>query len=276
MRGLVLGGGGITGIAWETGLLAGLTEAGVDFTVADVVVGTSAGAVVGAQMLSGSPIGELYAAQLADPTSEERGFHLGVGFFVRFLGAAALPGNEQQVSRRLGRVALRTRTEQESESLADFDKRLGGRGWPQGRLLVAAVDAETGEIRQFDQESGVPLVDAVAASCAVPTVAPPITIGGRRYIDAGMRSQANADLATGCDRVVVLAPFPFAIRRRQCISVQLATLGPGVRAAVVSPDRVARRAIGRNALDPPRRPAAARAGFAQAASVAQQVKAAWT
>lgn len=279
MRGLVLGGGGITGIAWETGLLAGLAVAGVDLAGADLVVGTSAGSVVGAQILSGAPIRELYDAQLADPESEGQGFHLGLSFIlgeVRWVAAAMIPGTERQSARRLGRAALRARTEPELQWVADFEKLVGARAWPEGRLLVAAVDAETGELRQFDGQSGVPLVDAVAASCAVPTVAPPITIGGRRYVDGGVRSSANADLATGCDRVVVIAPITFALRRRQRISVQLAALGPAVRAAVVSPDRAAQRAIGSNVMDPARRPAAARAGFAQAAMVAAQVAAAWT
>ena len=257
MRGLVLGGGGITGIAWETGLIAGLAGAGIDLTSADVVVGTSAGAVVGAHILSGSRIGELCEEQLADPTSEERGFHLGLGFFLRVLVASVLPGSERDASRRLGRAALRARTESESEWLADFDKRVGGGSWPNGRLVVAAIDAETGELRQFDERSGVPLVDAVAANCAVPTMAPPITIGGRRYIDAGVRSQANADLATGCDRVVVVAPFPFAVRRRQRIAMQLASLGPGVRTVVVSPtarrDRRSDETPWTRRDDPPRR-----------------------
>jgi len=70
---------------------------------------------------------------------------------------------------------------------------------------VTAVDAATGEFRTFDRDSGVPLVQAVAASCAVPGVYPPVTIGGRRYVDGGMRSAANVDLAAGVERVVVLA-----------------------------------------------------------------------
>src|SRR5215203_1575582 len=69
-RALVLGGGGVTGVAWEIGVLAGLAEAGVDLTGADLVVGTSAGSVVGAQVTSGAGIEELYARQLEPPASE--------------------------------------------------------------------------------------------------------------------------------------------------------------------------------------------------------------
>jgi NTE family protein len=118
-------------------------------------------------------------------------------------------------------------------------------------------------------------VDAVAASCAVPMVWPPMTISGRRYIDGGVRSGANADLATGCGRVVVLTPTTGSLRRSGRISNQLETLGPKVHSAVISPDNEARTAMGRNALDPAFRAASARAGRAQAASVRDQVAVVW-
>jgi NTE family protein len=120
------------------------------------------------------------------------------------------------------------------------------------------------------------LVDAVAASCAVPLVWPPVSIEGRRYIDGGIRSAANADLASGCERVVVLAPITAAIRRRTRIAQQLAALGADVRSVVITPDKQARKAIGSNLLDPARRAAAARAGHDQAGSVADAVQAVWS
>src|SRR6478752_1454482 len=170
---LVLGGGGITGIAWELGLLAGLAEAGVDLSSADLVVGTSAGSVVGAQLTSGD-----------HPA------------FRRRIGALALAAEKAG------------RTPSEQERLDVIGARLISPEWPERPFAVTAVDAETGEFRTFDRSSGVPLVSAVAASCAVPGVYPPVSIGGRRYIDGGMRSAANADLAKGYDRLVVLAPIP--------------------------------------------------------------------
>jgi NTE family protein len=138
------------------------------------------------------------------------------------------------------------------------------------------VDAETGEAQVFDRDSGVPLLDAVAASCAVPMVWPPITINGHRYIDGGVRSATNADLAAGCDRVVVLAPVDFAVRRSRRIDTQLASVGPSVRSIVVRPDTQSRRAIGTNVLDPARREPSARAGRLQAASVLDAVAAVWS
>jgi NTE family protein len=273
-RGLVLGGGGITGIAWEIGVVAGLTEAGIDLSSSDVVVGTSAGSVVGAQLLSGIPIEDVYEEQLRDATGE-RADRIGLGVIARLLAASLWTRHPERGRVRLGRAALSARTGSESEWRARFEPELASRTWPEQRLLITAVDAESGKSQVFERDSGVPLLDAVAASCAVPIVFPPVTINGRRYMDGGVRSLANADLATGCDRVVVLAPVTAALRRAGRISRQLASLGPGVRSLAVSPDAEARRAIGRNVLDPARRAAAARAGRAQAARVAGSVRTVW-
>jgi NTE family protein len=273
-RALVLGGGGVTGIAWEIGMVAGLTEAGIDLASADLVVGTSAGSVVGAELLSGVPVEDVYEGQLRDPTGE-RADRIGLTAIARLLAASLWTRDPRRARARLGRAALAARTEPESEWRARFESGLSGRAWPERRLLLTAVDADSGEARVFERDSGVPLVDAVAASCAVPLVFPPVTIDGRRYMDGGVRSLANADLATGCDRVLVLAPVTAALRRAGRIGRQLASLGPDVRSLAVSPDTAARRAIGRNVLDPARRAAAARAGRAQAARVARAVAAAW-
>lgn len=274
-RALVLGGGGVTGIAWETGILAGLAQAGVDLTSADVVVGTSAGSVVGAQILSGIALEDLYAEQLKDATGEIPA-KIGMGVMARFVIGALWPGDERRGSASIGHAALKARTVPESVRRAVFEERLPSRVWPERRLIITAVDAETGEARAFDRDSGVPLLDAVAASCAVPMVWPPITINGHRYIDGGVRSATNADLAAGCDRVVVLAPVNFGLRRSRRIDNQLASLGASVRSIVISPDAQSRRAIGSNVLDPAHREASARAGRRQAASVSDAVAATWS
>ena len=273
-RALVLGGGGITGIAWEIGLIAGLHEKGIDLTSADVVVGTSAGSVVGAQVLSGAPIEDLYNEQLADP-SREIAARMGWPALLRFAMAGIWPGDPRRGRARLGRASMAARTVPESERRAVIESRLRSRTWPDRRLLITAVDAETGESKVFDRDSGVGLASAVAASCAVPNVWPPITIDGHRYIDGGVRSITNADLAAGCDRVVVVAPVTAAFRPSNRISRQLAALGDGVSSIVISPDREARKAIGTNVLDPARRPASARAGRSQASVVTEQVRPVW-
>ena len=274
-RALVLGGGGVTGIGWMTGLLAGLAEAGVDLTEADLVVGTSAGSVVGAQILSGPTLDDLYAAQLKDAIGEVAA-KMGARALFGFVVNAMWPGDERAGRARLGRAAMKARTVPEAQRRAIIEGRLPARSWPERELIITAVDAETGEARNFDRNSGVSLGEAVAASCAVPLVWPPITINGRRYIDGGVRSPANADLAIGCERVVVLAPITTALRSAGRIERQLASLGADVRSIVVSPDADARNAIGRNVLDPTHRVASARAGHAQAAGAAAAVAALWS
>jgi NTE family protein len=275
-RALVLGGGGITGIAWELGMLAGLAEAGVDLSTADLVVGTSAGSVVGVQVTSGTALEELYAGQLVAGVNEIAA-RIGTRTLLAYLWALASSRDTKGSGARIGRLALAARTVPEAERRAVIESRLPVREWPDRRLLIAAVDAESGEFTAFDRDSGVALVDAVGASCAVPGVWPPVTIGGRRWIDGGVRSTTNADLAAGCDRVVVLAPVTVGLGAMPSVARQAARLAAdGSRVTVASPDRAARRAIGRNVLDPARRAASARAGRAQAASAATAIAAVWT
>lgn len=274
-RALVLGGGGITGIAWELGIIAGLAEHGVDLSVADLVVGTSAGSAVGAQLLSGVPIADLYAAQLRDSTGEKSST-MGFGALARFLLAGAWPGDGRRARAYLGHAALRAQTISEAEFRNVFVSMPGAAAWPDRRLLITAVDAESGEPKVFDRDSGVQLVEAVAASCAVPMVFPPMTVAGKRYVDGGVRSVTNADLAVGCDRVVALAPVNFALKPSLRISRQLRQLGDGVRSVVVSPDSAARKAIGTSVLSPAKRAAAARAGRDQGAAVVEAIRAVWS
>ncbi|SBT41421.1 patatin-like phospholipase family protein [Micromonospora auratinigra] len=274
-RALVLGGGGVTGVAWEWGLLAGLAGRGVDVSDADLVVGTSAGSVVGAQLCSGTPVRESYEAQLRPPRAELPA-RLGAGVLLRWAWAGARGGDAVRARARVGAMALAARTPSEQSRRAVLAARLAGARWPARRLLVTAVDAASGEFVVFDADSGVSLLDAVGASCAVPGVWPPVTIGARRYVDGGVRSAVNADLAAGADAVLVLAPVTAGFGPMPRLSAQVAALrAAGTRVAVVSPDRSSRRAIGRNVLDPARRAGAARAGLAQATAVADQVAAVW-
>lgn len=273
-RALVLGGGGVTGVAWETGLLLGLAEVGLDLARAQLFVGTSAGSVVAAQITSGATLDQLYAAQVA-ALSGEIAARMSRGALLRFVLAMVWPGDPQRARARLGHAALRAKTVPEAERRAVIAHRLPRHEWPEQRLLITAVNAETGAEVVFDRDSGVSLVDAVAASCAVPLVWPPMTINGQRYIDGGVRSTVNADLAKGCERVVVIAPTTAAFRRAYRVDAQVASLGPGVRSVIVSPDAASRAAIGANVLDPARRAQSAQAGRTQAARVADQVREVW-
>ncbi|MFE2877833.1 patatin-like phospholipase family protein [Streptomyces roseus] len=273
---LVLGGGGLTGVGWEAGILYGLARAGVDLTAADLVVGTSAGSVVGAQLTSGllSPQ-ELYERQLGDPAGEVAA-RLGTGLLARYAVAMVRSRDPEAYRRRVGALALAADTGEEAERRKVLEARLVSHAWPERRLVVTAVDAVTGELAAFDRQSGAGLVEAVSASCAVPGVWPPVTVGGRRFIDGGIRSATNADLASGCSRVVILAPMALGSGLVPSPAAQAARLREaGARVLLITPSAQARKAFGRNVLDPARRDPAARAGLAQAASHAAEAAAVW-
>lgn len=273
-KALVLGGGGVTGVAWELGVLAGLAEAGIDLLAADLFVGTSAGSVVAAQVTSGVPLAELHQKQLA-PVGTDVTAKIGVGTLATILLSMLRTRDERAFRRHVGRMALAARTMPEAERRGFIASRLPVHSWPETRLLVPAADAVSGEFVVFDRDAGVSLVDAVAASCAVPGVWPPVTIRGRRYIDGGIRSAANADLAAGADRVVVIAPVNNGGGPIARLAAQVAALRETATVAVIRPDRAASRAIGRNVLDPARRAPAARAGRAQGTAVAAAVAHVW-
>lgn len=276
-RALVLGGGGVAGIAWELGILLGLQEAGVDLTTADRLVGTSAGSAVAAKVLAGVSLESLYEGQLAPALLDSE---IAADFdpeeMMREFGAA-LAGTEPgpAMFRKLGDYSLRAPTVAEPVRYGVIERRLPSHAWPERDLRIVAIDARSGEPRVFGRTDGVDLVDAVAASCAVPGIWPPVTIGGSRYIDGGMRSITNLDEATGCDRVVVISP-----------TAELPFMAADVRAAeddvrrtaavvTVTADEESVAAMGANPLDPASARAAAQAGRAQAASHVAEVKAVW-
>lgn len=284
-RGLVLGGGGITGIAWETGLLLGLAEAGVDLTGADRVVGTSAGSIVGAQVTSGTSLEELYRRQLLPPRElgddavplAEIGPRVVVTLVASLIQAR---GDVERFGRVLGRRAVRAaragRTPSVAERYGQVRQRLTSTAWPERDLVVVAVDVGTGELVTFGPAGAHPevgLEDAVNASCAVPCVYPPIPIGARTYVDGGVRSGANADLAADCDRVVAICPVDRSVGPLRSARQQLGELG--VEHLVITPDEAAQAAIGKNVLDPAARPPSARAGHAQAAAYVDRVRELW-
>ncbi len=274
-RALVLGGGGVTGVAWETGLIAGLAGLGIDLTEADVIIGTSAGSVVGADITSGQELEALYRAQLAPPAPEPAA-RMGWGIIGRLLWIMNTSRDPVRARARIGSWALAARTMPEAGRRKVIEARLPASGWPARSFKVTAVDARTGQFVVFDAAGEAGLVDAVGASCAVPGVWPPVTIGNRRFVDGGVRSVANADLAAGYQRVVIVAPVTVGAGHMTSPRKQAAALAAaGARVVLVRPGRAAVHAIGRNVLDLSRRAAAAAAGRAQAGAVAAEVRAVW-
>jgi NTE family protein len=276
-RALVLGGGGVAGIAWETGMLFGLAERGIDVLDVDLVVGTSAGSAVAAQVTSGEQLATLYDRHVEPdaPTTE-----LAVEFDVERMVAewgrlleAYPPGPELRAA--IGGYALAAPTVPERRRREVIAARLPSHQWPEMPLRIVAIDAVTGEERVFTADDGVDIVDVVAASCAVPGVWPPVTIDGRRYMDGGVRSPVNLDLAAEHEAVLVLAP-----------SGELGALDPSVVKAgekvekkstvlTLRPDEASLAAMGLNPLDPETARPSARAGRAQAESVLAQVRELW-
>lgn len=267
-RALVLGGGGVAGIAWTTGLLAGLAEAGQDVTGVDVLIGTSAGAAVAAQLGSGLPLPQLCARQ-TDPAVQAAEIAAEFDpekFGEEFAAVLAGGGTAADIRAAVGKYALAAETVPEPRRRAVIESRLPSHDWPERAVKIVAVEAETGEPVVFDRASGVPLVAAVAASCALPGIWPAVPINGRRYVDGGIRSSANADYATGFAEVTVVVPMGAAevLPTERPFEQVLADLrAAGAKVAVLEPDEASVAAIGPNPMDPETRAAAAAAGLAQ-------------
>jgi NTE family protein len=266
-RGLVLAGGGLAGIAWETAVLTGIAdqepEAALALLNSDVLLGTSAGSTVAAQISSGVGLPELFERQVS-AEHEEITPTAGVDDITALLIAAVSQlGTREQQLRHLAAAALATPTVPEAVRRAVIAWRLPSHDWPQLSLRVTAVDAATGELVVFDKASGVDLVDAVAASCAVPGVWPAVTIGDRRYIDGGVASITNMVAARDCDVVVALvptqadSPSPFGSGAAD----DIASFGGRKLALFADDDAV--MAFGANPLDPACRMPAAHAGREQ-------------
>lgn len=269
-RGLVLGAGGPAGIAWEVGFIAGMADGGIDLRDADLLVGTSAGAVVAAQITSGTALEELFREQV-HPGRQIEELTSPVDFTqLRRAIAAAKDGGggAVEILQRVGALALAARTVAESERRRVIASRLPVHAWPDANLLVTTVDADSGERRIFDRTSGAALVDVVAASCAVPGIWPPVSINGHNFMDGGTYSTDNADVAVGCDRVLVVALRssvpPLAVMPLDSALESLRQ--GGAQVDVVHPDQateVAFASVGGNLLDPSVREQAARAGRQQ-------------
>jgi len=289
-RALVLGGGGATGNAWLIGVIAGLFDAGLDVTDADLIVGTSAGSTAAAQITAASPtklftdIVSAAPPQRSAPVNAERE-HARVGAppndldrTSRIIAAAADPAD---MRRKLGAAALEMHASSDASAQAQrraaVAARLPSQEWPDRPMLITAADAHTGEPVVFDRHSGVELVDAVAASTAGGFA---YGIGDKRYIDGGYRADVNADLATGYARVLIVAPLGERTRKQLQwglhLTAQAAELrAGGSRVETIFPDSTSLDALGLDLMDLSRRVPSARAGYDQGRARAEQLKEFW-
>ena len=289
-RALILGGGGSTGNAWLIGVIAGLFEGGLDVTESDLIIGTSAGSTAAAQITCAIPT-ELLAATLAAAPPQRTG---PVGSDRERVPSRPIADHLERTSkiiasamdaadmrRRMGAAALEMDAASDgswqTQWRATVASRLPSQRWPQRTVLITAVDAHNGEPVVFDRQSGVDLVDAVAASCASGL---PYRIGDGRYIDGGYRRNENADLAVGYGRVLVLSPFGGRTRTPLEWGMHLAAQvdelrAHGSRVETIFPDRNSEHMFGANAMDPSLRPPAARAGDNQGRALAEQLAEFW-
>jgi NTE family protein len=290
-RALVLGGGGSTGNAWLIGVVAGLADAGLDVTDADLLVGTSAGATAAAQITGATPA-ELLDAILTGPaptpTAPDRRGGRGrsggpvTDHLERMRALIAEAEDLADFRRRIGAAALQreagTDGSWQSRWRATVAARLPTQHWPERSLLLTAVDARTGEPVVLDRHSGVDLVDAVAASCSSML---PYDVGGKRCVDGGFRANAdNVDLAAGHERVLVLSPLGSRSLHPPEWGTHPATQADELRAGgsvveTVVPDSASEALFGANAMNPSLRPDAARAGQRQGQAVAGRLSELW-
>lgn len=288
---LVLGGGGSTGNAWLIGVIAGLFDAGLDVTTADLTIGTSAGSTAAAQIAGATPT-ELLAAVLAaapqrrtGPVGPDRGrvpSRPVADHMERMRKIIASAEDAADMRRRMGAAALDMDAASDGSWQAQWRatvaSRLPSPRWPQRTVMITAVEAHTGEPVVFHRHSGVDLVDAVAASCASGL---PYRIGDKRYIDGGYRSNAeNADLAAGYARVLVLSPFGGRTLTPVGWGTHLATQVDELRergssVETIFPGSSSEHMFGANAMDLSLRPPAARAGYDQGTALAEQLTGFW-
>lgn len=233
-RAFVFGGGGVLGFAWIVGALTALQhELGVEPGQADLVVGTSAGAVASGLLGCGVDVDTIRRHQIGMPLPQDPP----ISWNYDFDSGGSIPprpgwgpGSPRLVWGGIRRpssvspvVALTGLLPRGRGSLEPIhhmletvvaEKLTGtgtGTGWPDRATWIVATDYATGRRAVFGSPDGpvATLADAVCGSCAIPAWYAPVRINGRAYIDGGTVSNASADLLDGADfdEVYVLAPM---------------------------------------------------------------------
>jgi NTE family protein len=270
----VLGGGGPTGHAWEAGMLKGLRDAGIDVSAADLIVGTSAGAVLGTELRSGKSIEDIYAEELGPQSGNPLSGRspTDVQYFQDTYSMWTSPVRDQAAMRlEVGQRALQTpHPIPENAQKSRWRTVLGIDAWPQGGLQLAAVDVFDGTTRLFDRTQDASIDAAVAASTSIPGLFAPITVGDHRYMDGGVGG-THADAARGYATVIVV------ITGGTLSPTQLKDLqDSGSRIAILPPDSASAAAMGTDRRVTSQIKPSAEAGVRQAAVAADDIRKAWT
>lgn len=275
---VVLGGGGIWGVAWMSGIIMGLADEGIDVTHARAFIGTSAGSIVGSQIAHGISPAELFSRQ-TDPVKQPRDHPQQTSGLAQLMALVQRPWESPEArTRAIAELARNTQTDGAPESQAEIAERFGvpSHDWPDRALSITAVDTATCELCVLDAQSGVGLIDAVAASCAVPGLRPPMHINGRLYMDGGLwRNAENAHLARGERSVLIISPFgarmPATPQSLQSDIEELRKGGSSVALIAADAEALATMSTA-GPLDPATRAPAAEAGRAQGHREAQRIR----
>jgi len=266
---VVLGSGGVLGIAWSVGVIARLVREGLRIKDVDLWIGTSAGAVVAAKLANQVCVAQLLQEQTSGQAAVQETLR---PYDQREVDAKnqqlfeKVQGDLLLARQRIGAWAQRTDTPTLEERQRIIAQRLKGLDWPPTLLRIVSVNARTGAEKVWDRDSGISLTDAVAASCAVPGVWPVVPLQGEPYMDGAVRSSTNADLAQGCKRVLVISPQGYGERNPISghLHEEVGTLRMhGASVHVIAPDANALNAMGPNILDPSRCANVAQAGDMQ-------------
>ena len=238
-RALVLAGGGYVASSWEIGLITGMADVGLDVRNADLFVGTSAGARVVLDLTSGMALDEIYQRRAGSdvPALESPAMIDWARLRAGVDDAKQTGGSPAEILRRYGALALTAAVGKGSDRRKVVATQLPLLAWPKQRVLITAVNAETGERCAFDRDSGIDLVDAVMATTAS-FGSPPMLFDGHHYIDGGYYSGDNADLAIGFECVLILSlrPPPNAMRLVPLDPAVEALRAAGAQVEVIHPD----------------------------------------
>ncbi|POM26518.1 hypothetical protein BTM25_09190 [Actinomadura rubteroloni] len=271
-RALILGAGGTAGALWQAGLAEGFRRAGTDLGGADLVVGTAASPVIGALLLSDldleRSIKEIVTVLLAGPSADVEADRLLQ--VIDVLADPSVPADERR--RRVGRMARGSHTAA-GHRMDDVLAVLPSGDWPD-RLLVPTVDADSGERAVWGRDGTATLAEAFRASDALPTVFPPVEIGGRRHMNGVVYSHTHADLATGHERVIVLAPLRHVLGGA-LLAEEIGRLD-AARTLVIGPGAETREIFAAGVVDPETGTAPFYAGLRDAEHYAADVAEIWS